>query len=252
MEWGIQELARLSGTTSRALRHYQGEGLLVPSRTGANGYRYYDEANLVRLQRILLLRGLGLSIPAIRDVLAGSRDDAEALRSHLGGLQQERERLDRKITSVRATIARLEGGQQLMADKMFDGFDHTDYQAEVESRWGKDAYAEGDSWWRGLSDNDRQSWRAVAKQLGTDWADASERGVQPDSAEAQSLARRQFEWLRSVPGTPQNANGPTREYFIGLGEMYVADERFSTNYGGVLRAEFVRDAMRIFAATNLK
>ncbi|GAA3200026.1 hypothetical protein GCM10020255_104150 [Rhodococcus baikonurensis] len=61
-EWSIQELAKSAGTTSRTLRHYGDLGLLEPSRIGANGYRFYDEDALVRLQRILLLRELGLGL----------------------------------------------------------------------------------------------------------------------------------------------------------------------------------------------
>ena len=65
MEWPIQDLAREAGTTSRTLRYYGEVGLLEPSRIGRNGYRYYDEVALVRLQRILHLRELGVGIPAI-------------------------------------------------------------------------------------------------------------------------------------------------------------------------------------------
>ena len=55
MDWSISDVARHAGTTSRTLRHYGDVGLLQPSRVGVNGYRYYDEGALVRLQRILLL-----------------------------------------------------------------------------------------------------------------------------------------------------------------------------------------------------
>ena len=83
MDWSIQEVARLAGTTSRTLRHYGAIGLLEPSRVGDNGYRFYDERAVARLQRILLLRDLGLGIPAIAEVLAGHADDARALMNHL-------------------------------------------------------------------------------------------------------------------------------------------------------------------------
>ncbi|HSU47497.1 MAG TPA: MerR family transcriptional regulator, partial [Arthrobacter sp.] len=62
-DWSIQDVARLAGTTSRTLRHYDDIGLLKPSRVGSNGYRYYDGAALLQLQRILLLRELGLGLP---------------------------------------------------------------------------------------------------------------------------------------------------------------------------------------------
>ena len=89
MDWSIQAIAKLAGTTSRTLRHYGDIGLLEPSRVGVNGYRYYDELALRRLQRILLLRELGLGLPAIAEVLAGQQDDVLALHRHLEWLQQE-------------------------------------------------------------------------------------------------------------------------------------------------------------------
>lgn len=104
MQWSIRDIARLSGTTSRTLRHYDDIGLLPPSSIGANGYRYYDEAALTRLQRILMLRELGLGLPAIAEVLAGQTDDARALVAHLHWLEQERERVQRQIASVTTTI----------------------------------------------------------------------------------------------------------------------------------------------------
>ena len=148
MEWSIQEIARLAKTTSRTLRHYGAVGLLEPCRTGSNGYRYYDERALVRLQRILLLRELGLGLPAIGDVLDQQTDERRALLDHLTWLRQEQERLGRQIRSVQNTIAALAEGEDLMAEEMFDGFDHTRYKDEVEQRWGKDSYARSDAWWR--------------------------------------------------------------------------------------------------------
>ncbi|HET8795646.1 MAG TPA: MerR family transcriptional regulator [Arthrobacter sp.] len=260
MDWPIQDIARMTGTTSRTLRHYEHIGLLTPSRTGTNGYRYYDATALVRLQRILLLRELGLGLPAIKDVLDRSGGDAiGALRTHLQWLHAEQERIGRQITSVTDTLEKLEGGEQLMAEDMFNGFDHTQYKEEVEQRWGAEAYADGDKWWRSMSDAEKSDWQRHMQQLCADWSAAAERGVSPDSAEAQDLAQRQFDWLAGIPGTPgggQGAQGggqggPTKEYFVGLGEMYVADPRFGANYGGQTGAEFVRDAMTVYAERNL-
>lgn len=252
MDWSIQDIARLAGTTSRTLRHYDDVGLVKPSRIGANGYRYYDADALVRLQRVLLLRELGLGIPAIGEVLNGQRDDTAALRTHLDWLSHERERLARQYASVERTITELEGGEKPMAENMFDGFDHTQHKQEVEERWGKDAYAKSDAWWRSMSDEEKQAWKSRAALLGSDWIEAAQSGIDPGSDQAQALARRQFEWLRGIPGTPGGgAAGPTKEYFTGLGEMYVADERFAANYGGAEGAAFVRDAMKLFAQRNL-
>ncbi|KZE95284.1 HTH-type transcriptional activator TipA [Agromyces sp. NDB4Y10] len=252
MDWSIQEVARLAGTTSRTLRHYDDIGLLEPARIGSNGYRYYDRAALVRLQRILLLRELGLGLPAIGEVLDGQRDESRALAGHLEWLRQEQDRLARQVASVERTIEALEGGEQMMAKDMFDGFDHTQYRDEVEQRWGAEAYAQGDRWWRGLRDDERQAWKERTAALGRDWIAAAESGVAPDGEEAQELARRHVEWLTGVPGTPAaHPGGDVKGYVIGLGEMYVADDRFAANYGGEAGAAFVRDALRTFAEANL-
>ena len=53
-----------------------------------------------------------------------------------------------------------------MAEKMFDGFDHTQYREEVQQRWGKEAYADGDAWWRGMGTERRQPGSSGPGSLG--------------------------------------------------------------------------------------
>ena len=251
-EWSIQQIAKIAGTTSRTLRHYGDLGLLPPSSIGHNGYRHYDGDALVRLQRILLLRDLGLGLPQIGEVLDRESSQEEALTGHLAWLRQEQDRLERQIVSVQLTIEALRGGERLMAEDMFDGFDHTQYKDEVEQRWGKKAYADSDRWWRGMSADEKAAWRKRASDLTLDWVTAAGAGVAPDSPEATALARRHVEWLTGIPGTPTAVpGGEAKAYVIGLGEMYVADERFGVNYGGTAGAQFVRDALRVYAEANL-
>lgn len=255
-EWPINQIAKLAGTTSRTLRHYGELGLLPATRVGDNGYRYYDRTALVRLQRILMLRDLGLGLAQIGEVLERETSEAGALEAHLSWLRQEQDRLARQIASVEQTMNALRGGERLMAENMFDGFDHTQYKDEVEERWGKDAYARSDAWWRSMSADEKAAWRDRAETLGRDWIAAAESGAGPDSAEAQAVAKRHVEWLTGIPGTPAATDGgDVKGYVTGLGEMYVADPRFGKNYqtrdGGTAGAEFVRDALRVYAEANL-
>ena len=245
MEWSIQQIARAAGTTSRALRHYGDLGLLVPSRVGGNGYRYYDEACLVRLQRILLLRELGLGLPAIAEVLAGERDTGHALRTHLALLENERERIGRQIESVRTTLRKTERGEQLMTDDVFGGFDHTRYETEVTERWGADAYRRSSEWWSGLSEAERREFQQRHLDIARDYGDAHAAGLAADSPQVQAIAQRHRDWL-AVTTTP------TKEYLTNIGEMYVDDDRFRANYDthGEGTAELVRDALRAWAERN--
>lgn len=247
MDWSIQEIARLSGTTSRTLRHYDEIGLLAPTRVGANGYRYYDGAALVRLQRILLLRTLGMGLPAIAEVLTHDAKPLAALEHHLHWLRLEQDRLARQIASVEDTISRLEGEEELMAEKMFSGFEHTVHQKEVEERWGQQSYAEGDAWWRAKSDDGKAAFVTQAADLGADWTAAAATGIAAESTEAQVLAARHVAWLAQAPGGRDSDGKLSKDYVAGLGDMYVADPRFGRNYGGQAGAEFVRDALRVYA-----
>lgn len=250
-EWSIHQVARRAGITTRTLRHYDKIGLLEPARTGAGGYRFYDSAALMRLQRILLLRELGLGLSDIDAVLRAQRDPIAALRTHIELLRAEQTRLTRQIAAVQSTIATWEGGEKKMTHDMFDGFDHTQYRDEVEQRWGTQAYQRSDAWWRALSDAERDQWKEQSSRLAADWVAAAESGIAPDAAQALALAERHVRWLRAIPGTPAADGGDLWAYVRGLAEMYVSDPRFAANYatsvGGIAGAEFVRDALIAYA-----
>ena len=259
MEYSIQEIARAAGTTSRTLRHYGSLGLVHPSRLGANGYRFYDDRALVRLQRVLLLRELGLGLDRIAEVLTAqdargqgkdpAATEARLLGEHLELLTRERGRIDKQIGAVERTIAALTTPHErtgLMNANVFEGFDHTAHREEVIERWGSEAYAKSDRWWRGLSEDERRSWQGEVAELNADWVAAAEENADPASDTAQALAARHIAWLRGVPRAP--AGEGFGVYVRGLGEMYVADERFAANYGGVRGATLVRDSLRLSLA----
>jgi DNA-binding transcriptional MerR regulator len=243
---GISEVARIAGTTSRTLRHYQDVGLLAPTHIGANGYRYYDDAALTRLQRILLLRQLGLGVPAIAQALERA-EDTPALRAHLSWLRAEAARLDRQIASVERTITALEEGEPIMAEDRFDGFDNTQYKQEVEQRWGKEAWARSDGWWRGLTDAQKQAFTQEHVDIAAAWAALQAKGAPVDGPEAGALAERHRAWITRGWG----GRAPSADALVALADMYVADERFAANYGGVTGATYVRDALTAYAVQQL-
>ncbi len=245
-EWSIQDVARSAGTTSRALRHYGDLGLLEPSRIGSNGHRHYDQDALVRLQRILLLRELGLSLSAIAEVLDGERDTTAALRVHLTLLEQERQRIGRQIESVRTTLSKTERGEPLMTQDVFDGFDNSQYEQEVTERWGRDSWDQGDRWWRSLSAAEKREFQQQQTGIAMDFAQAQRESKSADSDDVQAVTARHFDWL-SITTTP------TKDHFVGLGEMYVADPRFTANYDqyGEGTAVLIRDAMMVYAERHL-
>lgn len=240
-EWSMHEITRATGTTSRTLRHYDHIGLLPPSRLGSNGYRFYDTDTLVRLQRILLLRQLGLGLKEIAEVLDGQQPEADALQAHLDLMQFERDQLDRRIAAVHTTLTKRAERKTLMATEMFDGFDHTQYEEEVTQRWGREAYQSGDRWWRSLSDAEKKAIQTEQQQIQDDFADAYRAQLDPGAEQVRAITARLHQWLRGPMGSVSQG------YFLGLADLYVADDRFAANYGGTEGATYVRDAMRTYA-----
>lgn len=142
MAWSITQVARMSGVTSRTLRHYDEIGLLPPARVGANGYRYYEEDQLLRLQQVLVLRELGLGLTEIKEIVERHTDPVVALREHHRRLLAERDRLDDVTRMVERTIAELQRneGKTTMSkisrpENLFEGFDGARYEADARERW---------------------------------------------------------------------------------------------------------------------
>jgi DNA-binding transcriptional MerR regulator len=241
-EWSIQELAKISGTTSRTLRHYQSVGLIMPVRLGANGMRYYDDAALGALLNVLVLRRLGFSLERIKTIREGETDLVAALESRVLELSALEEQVQRQIRSVQLTIDQLTNGDTPMSADNFDGFDNSVYQEEVEERWGKEAFATATKQWNSLSEEQQRAHHQEHLDIALEYKRLAESGVAAEAPEAQAVAARHVTWLGLF-------TEPSAEYVLGLGEMYVADPRFAANYHG--HAEFVRDALKAYSQEHL-
>lgn len=247
MDWSIQQIASSAGVTSRTLRHYDQLGLLVPARVGGNGYRYYDTESLVRLQRILLLRELGLGLPAIADVLDGEVSDEVALTAHVRWLEQEGARIRDQILAVNSTIHALQKDEAIMPEQMFHGFDPSQYREEVAELWGAETAANSEAWWEQLGGAGQQEFMGLHEALQDDYDAALLAGELPTSARVLEIAARHAAWIAAG----WQGREPDADALRGLADMYVSDPRFAKNYtrADPRGAEFVRDALHAYAAS---
>lgn len=249
MEWSTHQVVESTGITSRTLRYYDRIGLLTPSRTGHGGLRYYDQRALVRLQRILLLRDLGMSLAEIAAVVDGDVTDVEALREQRERLLVEQQRLAVQVRSVEATMTALQKGEMIMPKQMFEGFDHSKYDAEVRDRWGDEAADRSNNWWNGLGAEGQERFRQEVEELNSAWDRVIASGVEPEVDSAQQMAERHVTWLSST----MQPGAMTKARVKGIVQMYVDDERFAANYNRVSPAgpQFVRDAVHYWAEQHL-
>lgn len=225
----VSQVARMAHVTVRALHHYDSLGLLVPSERSAAGYRLYGDAELERLQRILVLRQLEFSLEAIGPLIdATAFDRRRALEAQRELLLAQRRRTNAIIRGVDAALAALKGEKAMDKTKMFEGFedfDQSKYDAEAHEKWGG-------------TDSYKVSMRRTQRYTKDDWAriKGEEEGIQaglaellnagssPESDEAMALAEQHRlhidRWFYPCSHTMH----------VGLADMYTADERFAEHF----------------------
>lgn len=118
----VQKLASLSGVSVRTLHHYDEIGLLEPAYIGMNGYRYYEQEQLLLLQQILFFRNLGFELKKIREIIKKSDfDRIAALYSHRKMLMRELEKTRELIETIDNTLEHLQGKKKMKDNQFFKG-----------------------------------------------------------------------------------------------------------------------------------
>ncbi|WP_183389933.1 MerR family transcriptional regulator [Kineococcus radiotolerans] len=251
MTWTTAEVARMSGTTARTLRHYDAVGLLVPAGTGAGGVRLYEREHLLRLQRILVLRELGVPLAVVGQVLTGDHDEVAALRVHADRLEAEGARLARLAATVRRTAAHLEGRDDMSEQQFFEGLarDRDRYEEELVAQHGESvrvAFAQARErtagWEREDFERSGREHRDLAERMGA----AKRRGAAPGDESVQALVAEHYAAV-AAHWTPDRAA------YRGLADTYVEDQRFRSFYDDVETglAGWLCEAMGVWADANL-
>lgn len=244
--WSIAELAKLSRVSSRTLRHYHQVGLLRPAYTGHNGYRYYTQPELLRLQRILLLRELGLGLETIGQVLDGQSDQVDALSVHRKWLLAERDRLDLMARTVGATITALQRGDAMSGEQIFKDFDTNPYEEEARQRWGDRAVEDSKARHAALSADDKRAFMAESAAINEELARCLDAGLPASDAQVQAAVERHYRWV-CLSWTPD------ADSYVGLGRMYIEDPRFTAFYDNSRAglASYLLEGITVYAAARL-
>ena len=238
----VGETARLTGVSVRTLHYYDEIGLLRPSGTSEGGYRLYDEACLARLQQILFFRELAFPLDEIRRILESpSFNSRRAMERHRELLAMKRERLECLIELVDHILK----GDITMDFKPFDASEfcraQERYAEEAKERWGDSpAYAQSAKKTGAYTSADWARIHAEMQAVYGGFASCMEEG--PASPRAQALVE---QWQSLITRYFYDC---TDEILIGLGEMYVADERFTRQIDRYAEglSIFLRDAIRLY------
>ena len=243
MKLQIKEFAELTGVSVRTLHYYDEIGLLKPSFVDEqNGYRFYNEASLERMQEILFYRELDFPLKSIAEILASPNyDKQKALVEQKRLLTLKKDRLERLI----AALEQAEKGEITMS-----AFDNSEYETarqqyedEAKRRWGNtDAYKESQAKTASYS---KDKWNDVLAGMNgvfAEFAECKKCGESADSDTAHWLVKKLQDYITA------NFYHCTNEILAGLGQMYICDERFKNNIDshGEGTAEFVSEAIKIY------
>lgn len=243
MKMQINEFAKLTGVSVRTLHYYDSIGLLKPSCVDSgNGYRFYDENSLERMQEIMFYRELDFSLKTISELVSSPNyDKAAALRKQRHLLALKKQRLEKLLCALDKAAE----GEDVMDFKAFDNSDYEsackEYAAEVKEKWGDTAAYEESG--KKTSSYSKEKWNEVSSAMDeilAQFAQCKKSGAKPADNEAQALVEK---WRNFITENHYNC---TKEILAGLGEMYSCDERFAANINrhGDGTAEFMTCAIR--------
>ena len=239
----VKQLSTLAGVTPRTLHHYDEIGLLKPESVGENGYRYYGEKSMLRLQQILFYRELGFSLDSIRDVLAKPEFQIlDALEEHRESLQGRVRRLERLIQTVDKTINHLRGENIMSPKGLFEGFSEEEqerYAEEAEQLYDPETVRESNRKWKSYSAEKKQAILDEGKQIYLDMIAAMPKGA--DSSEVQAIVDR---WRKHM----DYFWTPDLDQLLSLATMYGQSPDFRANFDQMHPdlADFMLDAVTIY------
>ena len=248
--YSVKQLSELAGVSIRTLHHYDQIGLLKPAERAESRYRYYQKPELFRLQQILFYRELDYSLAEIKSILDDPAFDLkESLQSHRAQLINRIGRTRRLLDTIDKTIVQLENETDMISDKeMYEGFSQTqvdEMRSEAIKNWGEEQVMAAE---QKVKQMGKDQWKKVQKQ-GDDICErlAQLMDREPSALQVQQEVANYHQHLCTFYEVSE-------ERYRALGEMYIADERFTAHFEkfGPGLAQFLNRAIQIFCDHGMK
>lgn len=222
----VGEVADLLTLSVRTLHHWEERGLAVASERSWSNYRLYSEADVARLQQIMIYRATGMSLDAIAELFEAG-DAVVHLRHQRDLLMKKESELHRMVEAVDKLLEEAMSTNRLSVEEVaqiLGDAEFPTYQAEAEQQWEST-----DDWKTSAQTTARMGradWEALREN--TDQVEAAlvaamRRGVEPGTPEADALAE-QHRALLSEFFPVSHA----KHTIISRG--YIEDPRFNAYY----------------------
>jgi DNA-binding transcriptional MerR regulator len=246
MSYTVQKLATLAGISVRTLHYYDEIGLLRPAGVKKNGYRYYEEAELLQLQQILFFRELDFPLEDIKRVLSSPAFNmSEALRDQKKLIELKKTRLTKLVQTIDKTLKKINKQTIMKDEELYGNFSKEEmerYTEEAREKWGKtEAFKQSEARVKKMGKEGLKRVLEESGKITVEIAECLKSGAPATSEKTQKLITKHYAGLRAF-------YEPNLELYQGLAEMYVVDDRFKQNYEKVAKglAEYMRDGMMEF------
>lgn len=238
----VKQVSALTGVSVRTLHHYDSIGLLHPAQVTAAGYRLYGEAELERLQSILLFRELEFPLREIAAILdSPAFDRQQALRQQIGLLRLKKEHLERLIALAHEIETK---GERTLDFSAFDTTKLSEYAAQAKAAWGKTAaYQEYEQKAEGRTPGKELELGSALLDIFRELGGC--RGKAPDSPAVQALVKKLQGFIT------EHYYNCTPEILHSLGEAYAAGGSMTENIdraGGAGTAAFAKAAIDFYCS----
>lgn len=236
----VKEMSGRTGVSIRTLQYYDRIGLLHPAGHTASSYRLYDDADLERMQQILLFRELRFPLKQIGKILdSPGFDRKKALRQQIDLLTIQKERLEALILLAEDVMTK---GERTMDFEPFSTRKQEAYTEQARKQWGDTAaWAEYENKSDGRTKE--ESDRIAGELMKLFEGFGVLRGTDPSSGEAQA----QVKTLQSF--LSEHYYTCTTDILRALGQMYAAGGEMTENIdraGGSGTAAFAAAAIEMY------
>jgi len=215
MAYTVKQVASMSGVSVRTLHFYDEMALLKPAYIKANGYRIYEEPQLLMLQQILFYRELGFELKQIKKILSQRTfEKVAALQSHREVLETNLKRTRTLMETIDKTIRHLKGTRKMKNEQLFIGFS----VGAGKDRFNEAFTHDGTTIDCKVSGKDTEGAMCVIEVSNTGWP----RHVNPD----------QNEWIYVVEGEVELEVAKKR-FRLGVGESAFIPRNVEHAWGGL-------------------
>lgn len=253
MQYTIKKLAKISGVSVRTLHWYDKINLLKPAFYQANGYRIYEEEQLLLLQQILFFRELGFSLNDVQGLLgSNSFDRIKALQVHRQALERQLDRNNVLINTIDKTIARLHGEIKMQDNELYAGFDKykEDFFSGFQPRYlgliAEDIAAANVTREIAIGSEEAKKMQNEAAIIYNSLKECLQHELSPRDVKVQEHIAEHVKLFQ----TWQNV---TKDIYLVHAQLYCEHPDFVKHFNAVYPkfAEFISEAMRIYAHTKL-